>query len=157
MQEVFDIQSTDEFQDGNEMQVVAFTLGNEEYAVDILFVQEIIRLLNITRVPRSGENIEGVINLRGNIIPIVNLHFEFNLQTSENQEAKRIIVFKLDEYQVGIIVDEVSEVLRIQGNNIEPAAKVYGNLEADHIRGIAKVNERLLILLDLAKIFEAGW
>ncbi|MGI6429654.1 MAG: chemotaxis protein CheW [Syntrophomonadaceae bacterium] len=157
MQEVFDIQSTDEFQDGNEMQVVAFKLGNEEYAVDILFVQEIIRLLNITRVPRSGENIEGVINLRGNIIPIVNLHFEFNLQTSENQEAKRIIVFKLDEYQVGIIVDEVSEVLRIQGNNIEPAAKVYGNLEADHIRGIAKVNERLLILLDLAKIFEAGW
>jgi purine-binding chemotaxis protein CheW len=129
MQEVFDIQSTDEFQDGNEMQVVAFTLGNEEYAVDILFVQEIIRLLNITRVPRSGENIEGVINLRGNIIPIVNLHFEFNLQTSENQEAKRIIVFKLDEYQVGIIVDEVSEVLRIQGNNIEPAAKVYGNLK----------------------------
>ncbi|MFY9120616.1 MAG: chemotaxis protein CheW [Syntrophomonadaceae bacterium] len=157
MQEVFDIQSTDEFQDGNEMQVVAFKLGNEEYAVDILFVQEIIRLLNTTRVPRSGENIEGVINLRGNIIPIVNLHFEFNLQTSENQEAKRIIVFKLDEYQVGIIVDEVSEVLRIQGNNIEPAAKVYGNLEADHIRGIAKVNERLLILLDLAKIFEAGW
>jgi len=149
MQEVFDIQSTDEFQDGNEMQVVAFKLGNEEYAVDILFVQEIIRLLNTTRVPRSGENIEGVINLRGNIIPIVNLHFEFNLQTSENQEAKRIIVFKLDEYQVGIIVDEVSEVLRIQGNNIEPAAKVYGNLEADHIRGIAKVNERLLILLDL--------
>jgi purine-binding chemotaxis protein CheW len=157
MQEVFDIQSTDEFQDGNEMQVVAFTLGNEEYAVDILFVQEIIRLLNITRVPRSGEHIEGVINLRGNIIPIVNLHFRFNLQTSDNQEAKRIIVFKLDELQVGIIVDEVSEVLRIQGHNIEPAAKVYGTLEADHIKGIAKVNDRLLILLDLAKVFEAGW
>ena len=99
------------------MQVVAFRLGNEEYAVDILFVQEIIRLLNITRVPRSGEHIEGVINLRGNIIPIVNLHFEFNLQTSENQEAKRIIVFKLDEFQVGIIVDEVSEVLRINRIN----------------------------------------
>lgn len=157
MQDVIDIRSKDDYQEDDEMQVVAFKLGNEEYAVDILFVQEIIRLLNTTRVPRSGENIEGVINLRGNIIPIVNLHFEFNLQTSENQEAKRIIVFKLDEYQVGIIVDEVSEVLRIQGNNIEPAAKVYGNLEADHIRGIAKVNERLLILLDLAKIFEAGW
>lgn len=157
MQDVIDIRSKDDYQEDDEMQVVAFRLGNEEYAVDILFVQEIIRLLNTTRVPRSGENIEGVINLRGNIIPIVNLHFEFNLQTSENQEAKRIIVFKLDEYQVGIIVDEVSEVLRIQGNNIEPAAKVYGNLEADHIRGIAKVNERLLILLDLAKIFEAGW
>ena len=157
MQDVIDIRSKDDYQEDDEMQVVAFRLGNEEYAVDILFVQEIIRLLNTTRVPRSGENIEGVINLRGNIIPIVNLHFEFNLQTSENQEAKRIIVFKLDEFQVGIIVDEVSEVLRIQGQSIEPAAKVYGTLEADHIRGIAKVNERLLILLDLAKVFEAGW
>lgn len=157
MQDAIDIRSNDSYQEGDEMQVVAFRLGNEEYAVDILFVQEIIRLLNITRVPRSGKNIEGVINLRGNIIPIVNLHFRFNLQTSENQETKRIIVFKLDEFQVGIIVDEVSEVLRIQGQNIEPAAKVYGALEADHIRGIAKVNERLLILLDLAKVFEAGW
>ena len=70
MQEVFDIQSTDEFQDGNEMQVVAFKLGNEEYAVDILFVQEIIRLLNTTRVPRSGENIEGAINYVGNRVPL---------------------------------------------------------------------------------------
>lgn len=157
MQDVIDIRSNDSYHEGDEMQIVAFRLGNEEYAVDILFVQEIIRLLNITRVPRSGKNIEGVINLRGNIIPIVNLHFRFNLQISENQETKRIIVFKLDEFQVGIIVDEVSEVLRIQGHNIEPAAKVYGALEADHIRGIAKVNERLLILLDLAKVFEAGW
>ena len=74
MQDVIDIRSKDDYQEDDEMQVVAFKLGNEEYAVDILFVQEIIRLLNITRVPRSGEHIEGVINLRGNIIPIVNLH-----------------------------------------------------------------------------------
>lgn len=157
MQDVINIRAEDIYQEGDEIQVVAFQLGNEEYAVDILYVQEIIRLLNITRVPRCPQHIEGVINLRGNIIPIVNLHSRFNLQSSENQDDKRIIVFKFDEIQVGIIVDEVSEVLRIKRHNIELAGKVYGTLEADHIKGIAKVDERLLILLDLAKVFEAGW
>jgi len=79
------------------------------------------------------------------------------LQAAEDQEDKRIIVFKWDEVQVGIIVDEVSEVIRIQGQDIEPATKVYGALEADHIKGIAKIDNRLLILLDLVKIFESGW
>jgi purine-binding chemotaxis protein CheW len=157
MQDVINIRAEGIYQDGEEIQVVAFRLGHEEYAVDILYVQEIIRLLNITRVPRSSEHIEGVINLRGNIIPIVNLYSRFDLQSTDNQDDKRIIVFKFDEVQVGIIVDEVSEVLRIKANDIEPAAKVYGTLEADHIIGIAKVDERLLILLDLAKVFEAGW
>jgi len=157
MQDVRNLPVEDAHHEDQEMQVVAFRLGNEEYAVDILFVQEIIRLLNITRVPRSGQHVEGVINLRGNIIPIVNLHSKFNLQAAEDQEDKRIIVFKWDEVQVGIIVDEVSEVIRIQGQDIEPATKVYGALEADHIKGIAKIDNRLLILLDLVKIFESGW
>lgn len=157
MQDIRNVPAEDAYHEGHEMQVVAFRLGNEEYAVDILFVQEIIRLLNITRVPRSGQHIEGVINLRGNIIPIVNLHSKFNLQADENQEDKRIIVFKLDEVQVGIIVDEVSEVIRIKGQDIELATKVYGALEEDHIKGIAKIDDRLLILLNLARIFEAGW
>ncbi|HAA09092.1 MAG: chemotaxis protein CheW [Syntrophomonadaceae bacterium] len=157
MEDVFNIRVEDGYQEDEEIQVVAFRLGNEEYAVDILYVQEIIRLLNITRVPRSAQHIEGVVNLRGSIIPIANLHSRFDLQFSENQDDKRIIVFKFDEVQVGIIVDEVSEVLRIHQNDIEAADKVYGTLEADHIKGIAKVGERLLILLDLAKIFEAGW
>ena len=157
MEDVFNIRVEDGYQEDEEIQVVAFRLGNEEYAVDILYVQEIIRLLNITRVPRSAQHIEGVVNLRGSIIPIANLHSRFDLQFSENQDDKRIIVFKFDEVQVGIIVDEVSEVLRIHQNDIEAADIVYCTLEADHIKGIAKVGERLLILLDLAKIFEAGW
>ena len=124
MEDVINMRVDDGYQEGEEIQVVAFRLGNEEYAVDILYVQEIIRLLNITRVPRSAQHIEGVVNLRGSIIPIANLHSRFNLQLSDNQDDKRIIVFKFDEVQVGIIVDEVSEVLRIHQNDIEAADKV---------------------------------
>lgn len=137
-----------------EYQVVAFKLGKEEYAVDVLNVQEIERLLNITRVPRTQNYIEGVINLRGNIVPVVNLHKKFSLESHGEQDDKRIIVFQFDDMQVGIIVDEVSEVLRLNVNDIEETAKVYSTLSAEHIKGIAKINDRLLILLDLLKILE---
>ena len=140
--------------DSEEIQVVAFKLGEEEYAVEILYVQDINRLLNITRIPRSDRHIEGVINLRGNIIPIVNLHTRFNLRASGNEEDKRIIVFQYDELKVGILVDEVSEVLKIQKDAVEPTSKIYGSIEVEHIKGIAKFEGRLLILLDLLKIFD---
>ncbi len=139
----------------DEIQVVAFNLGKEEYAVDILNVQEINRLLNITRVPRSESHIEGVLNLRGNIIPIINLHKKFNLQSEGNEEDKRIVVFQFNDLKVGIIVDEVSEVLRLGKEDIEETGKVYSSINAEHIKGIAKVNNRLLILLDLLKILES--
>jgi len=139
----------------DEIQVVAFNLGKEEYAVDILNVQGIERVLNITRIPRSENYIEGVVNLRGNIIPIINLHKKFNLQAEGNEEDKRIIVFQFNDLKVGIIVDEVSEVLRLGKEDIEETGKVYSSINAEHIRGIAKVNNRLLILLDLLKILES--
>lgn len=142
------------YSEDNEVQVVAFSLGQEEYAVDILYVLEINRLLNITRVPRAEKHIEGVVNLRGNIIPIINLHTRFNINASENEEDKRIIVFQLDDTKVGIIVDQVSEVLRLSKKDIEETEKVYSAKDADHIKGIAKVNNRLLLLLDLFKILE---
>ena len=137
-----------------EYQVVAFNLGKEEYAVDVLNVQEIERLLNITRVPRTQDYIEGVINLRGNIVPVVNLHKKFSLESIGVEDDKRIIVFQFEELQVGIIVDEVSEVLRLNVNDIEETAKVYSSISAEHIKGIAKINDRLLILLDLLRILE---
>lgn len=140
--------STDEYQ------VVAFKLGKEEYAVDVLNVQEIERLLNITRVPRTKDYVDGVINLRGNIVPVINLHKKFNIDSSGSEDDKRIIVFQFDDIHAGIIVDEVSEVLRLNVNDIEETAKVYDSVAAEHIKGIAKVNDRLLILLDLLKILE---
>lgn len=137
-----------------EYQVVAFKLGQEEYAVDVLNVQEIERLLRITRVPRTQDYIEGVINLRGNIVPVMNLHKRFSLESHGADEEKRIIVFQFDYVQVGIIVDEVSEVLRLNVNDIEETTDVYSNLKMEHIKGIAKIDDRLLILLDLLKILE---
>ncbi len=136
------------------LQVVAFKLGKEEYAVDILHVQEINRLLNITRVPRTERFIEGVVNLRGNIVPIINLHTKFNLQSDGDQEDKRIIVFQIDDLKVGIIVDEVSEVLYVERSDIEETSKIYDAASSEHIKGVAKVDGRLLILLDLRKIFD---
>jgi len=152
MEETVNLYLQDSYSQDNEIQVVAFKLGKEEYAVDILNVQDINRLLNITRVPRSENYIEGVVNLRGNIIPIINLHKKFNLQSEGNENDKRVIVFQLDDLKVGIIVDQVSEVLRLEKEDIEETGKVYSSINAEHIKGIAKVNNRLLILLDLLKI-----
>lgn len=154
MEDTININAQGDYLDKEEIQVVAFQLGNEEYAVDILNVQEIIRLLNITRVPRTEKHIEGVINLRGNIIPVINLHTRFNLGSTGNEEDKRIIVFQFDDIKAGIIVDEVSEVLRISRMEIESTEKVYSAIDTEHIKGIAKIDGRLLILLDLLKIIE---
>jgi len=136
------------------IQVVAFRLGKEEYAVDILHVQEIVRLLSITRVPRSARHIEGVVNLRGNIVPIINLHRRFNIESAGEEEDKRIVVFHFDDFKAGIIVDEVSEVLALNSNNIEETDKVYSSMSSDFIKGIARVDNRLFLLLDLQKIIE---
>lgn len=135
-----------------QIQVVAFQLGNEEYAVDILNVQEINRLLNITRVPRSPAYIDGVVNLRGSIIPVINLHKKFNMDISGNDEDTRIIVFQFDDVKAGIIVDRVSEVLHLSLNDIEETAAVYNTIDAETIKGVARVDDRLLILLDLQKL-----
>jgi purine-binding chemotaxis protein CheW len=139
-----------QYEDKEEIQVVAFQLGQEEYAVDILNVQEINRLLNITRVPRTEGHIEGVVNLRGNIIPVINLHKKFNLPSAGDDDDKRIIVFEFDDVRAGIIVDEVSEVLRVSVADVEQIS--YHSVDAAMIKGIAKVDDRLLILLDLQKI-----
>ncbi|HBQ24776.1 MAG TPA: chemotaxis protein CheW [Syntrophomonas sp.] len=154
MEETVNLYYQGSYSQDNEIQVVAFNLGKEEYAVDILNVQDINRLLDITRVPRSESYIEGIVNLRGNIIPIINLHKRFNLQSEGNEEDKRIIVFQFNDLKVGIIVDEVSEVLHLKKEDIEETGKVYSSINAEHIKGIAKVNNRLLILLDLLKIME---
>ncbi|CFX66267.1 CheW-like protein [Syntrophomonas zehnderi OL-4] len=134
------------------VQVVAFQLGDEEYAVDILNVQEINRLLNVTRVPRSPDYIDGVVNLRGSIIPVINLHTKFNLNKNGEDEDTRIIVFQFEDVKAGIIVDKVSEVLHLHRSDIEETSKVYNSMDAEMIKGVAKVEDRLLILLDLQKL-----
>ncbi len=137
---------------GEILQLVTFTLGNEEYAVDILKVQEINRMKEITRVPNSPPYVEGVINLRGKVIPVVNLRAKFGLAERENDEHSRIMIMDIQGITMGLVVDSVSEVLRIPASTVEPTPPMASNISTEFIRGIAKMEDRLIILLDMDRL-----
>ena len=135
-----------------EEQLVVFELANEVYGVDISRVQEIIRMATITKLPRAPEFVEGVINLRGKVIPVVDLKKRFGLEQGERSRASRIVVVDVGEHTIGMVVDAVSEVLRVPAEVVEPPSPVVTTIESDYIRGIAKLEGRLVILLDLDKV-----
>lgn len=137
----------------NEIQVVAFSLAKEEYAIDILTVQEIIRTTAITRVPKAPSYIEGVINLRGNVVPVVNLRQRIGLKYEKQTEASRVIILIINDMKIGITVDSVTEVIRIKEDNVE-APDLSGSLDKKFFKGVGKHNDRLIILLDLVEILE---
>jgi purine-binding chemotaxis protein CheW len=137
---------------GEERQLVVFQLGAELYGVDIARVHEIIRLQSITRVPRAPSFVEGVINLRGKVIPVVDLRRRFGLPTGEHTRATRTVVVEIGDQVVGIIVDSVSEVLRVNTSTIEPPSPVVAGIDSEYLHGIAKLPERLVILLDLDRV-----
>lgn len=132
-----------------EEQLVTFGLGSEEFGVDIMCVQEIIRIPPITRVPKAPEYVEGVINLRGNVIPVVSLRTRFGLERVEESDLSRIIVLQVQNKVFGIRVDAVTEVLRLDTESIEPPPPVALGMDSHFIRGVGKIGERLLILLNL--------
>ena len=134
------------------LQLVTFRLGQEEFSLDILKVQEIIRHMELTRVPRSPDFVEGVINLRGRVIPVLDLRKRFGLPDVEDTSATRIIVVEVEGVTVGLKVDGVSEVLRINADTVEPPPALVTNIESDYIKGVGKLDNRLLILLDVSKI-----
>jgi purine-binding chemotaxis protein CheW len=136
------------------LQLVSFVIGDEEFAVPILAVQEINRMLQITRVPQSPPCVEGVINLRGKIIPVINLRGRFGLdRLDENQDA-RIIVVEVNDRVLGFTVDSVNEVLRIAADIVDPAPQLASGIDAEYIQGVGKLDDRLLILLSLDKLFD---
>jgi purine-binding chemotaxis protein CheW len=135
------------------LQLVSFKIGEEEFGVDILKVQEINRMLAITKVPNAPVFVEGVVNLRGRIIPVVDLRCRLGMPSIEHNSKTRIVVVELENRTVGFIVDEVSEVLRIPRDITEPPPSMVANIEADYITAVGKLEDRLLILLDLDKIF----
>ena len=137
---------------GELLQLVSFKLGNEEFGIDILMVQEINRMLEITKVPKSPDFIEGVINLRGRVIPIINLRKKFGLPDKETDESTRIVVVNLSDKVIGMIVDAVSEVLRLSSNTVEPPPPMVSGVESEYIKGVGKIDDKLLILLDLNKL-----
>lgn len=138
-----------ELHDDDLIQMVTFRIGEEEFGVDIIAVKEIIRLMQITMVPRAPEFIEGVINLRGKVIPVVNMRKRFNKPQHTPDSSTRIVVMELDQKIVGFLVDGVSEVLRIPKTTVEDPPPVVAGIGSEYIRGIGKLDNRLLILLDL--------
>lgn len=135
-----------------EEQLVVFQLDGQTYGVDIARVFEIIRMESITTVPKAPKFVEGVIKLRGSIIPIIDLRKRFNLSPAESTANSRIIIVEMGGTIVGMIVDAVSEVLSVSRSNIEPPPAVVSGLDSAYLRGIALWQERLVILLDLEKI-----
>ena len=141
-----------------EQQLVVFGLGKEEYGIDISRVREIVRLQNITAIPQATDFVEGIVNLRGQIVPIVDLCKRFFVADREKRDEsdRRIIVVTIADQNIGVLVDEVSEILRIPGESIEPTPPVVaGGMNVDFIRGVGKIKERLIIILDLDRIFSA--
>ena len=138
--------------DDDLLQLVTFSTGDEEFGVDILRVQEIIRTMAITKVPKAPEFVEGVINLRGKVIPIIDLRRRFGLQSKAHDKHTRIIVIEINTMIVGFVVDSVSEVLRIPASTVEPPPPVVAGLESEYISGVGKLEDRLLILLDLDRL-----
>lgn len=155
MQNTFDTKtiSGEKREQGSEevLQLVSFTLGKEEFGIDILKVQEINRTSSVTRVPNSPHFIEGVINLRGKVIPIVDLRKRFSMGSSQHDKNTRIIVVEILSKTVGFIVDSVREVLRIPQSVVDPPPPIVAGISSDYIEGVGKMDDRLLILLNLEK------
>ncbi len=139
----------------NVLQLVIFQLGGEEFAVDIMQVQEIIRMPETTRIPQAPEYVKGVINLRGKIIVVVSLDVKFNIEAKEVDENSRVIVVEVDDTILGMVVDSVSEVIRLPHSSVENAPDIItSKIKAEYIEGVGKLDERLLILLDLKKVLQ---
>ncbi|UJL48240.1 chemotaxis protein CheW [Virgibacillus sp. NKC19-16] len=132
--------------------VIVFQLKDEEYAVSVQQIGSIKRMQPITRVPQTADFVKGVINLRGVIIPIIDLSARFGIKKTEPNEATRIIIVNVEEKEVGLIVDAATDVIDIQRNAIEPALEVVGAVDTNYIEGVVKLESRLLILLDLPKV-----
>ncbi len=137
---------------GAERQIVAFSLGTEVYGVDIASVREIIPIQKIVPVPRAPDFIEGIINLRGRVIPVLDLRKHFGFSQPVTGSEQRIILVEDDQESIGVVVDSVSSVMQIPLDAIEPPAQVIVGPDIEYIEGIAKIGSDLVVLVDLTKI-----
>lgn len=135
-----------------ENQIVIFELDTEHFGVDIARVESIIKLQPITKLPHASSFVEGVTNLRGKLLPVIDLRKRFGLAAREADKNSRIIVVSLDQVEMGMIVDEVSEVLTVPEDAVEAAPAITSTMDSTFITGIAKIDQRLVILLDLHRI-----
>lgn len=138
-----------------ERQLVVFKLHNEEFGVEITDVREIVKLSHITRLPHVDDYIEGVTNLRGEVIPVISLRKRFGLTPQEETQHTRIIMLEVNNSMVGFIVDSVTETLRLPEDAIEPPPSNIAGLRAQYLAGVGKIDDRLLILLEVDKILSS--
>lgn len=137
-----------------EERLAEFTLGNEVYGIEVMRIKEIIQIPDITAVPQTLEFIEGIINLRGVIIPVVDLRKRFALPSAEKTKDTRIIVIELSNKLIGLIVDSVSEIISFQKSELESAPEILKtSIKRDYIKSIGKLKEKLIIILDIDLIF----
>jgi len=135
-------------------QLVSFHLDNEEYGVEVLKVREIIRMVNITHMPNTPPYVEGIINLRGKVIPIISMRKRFGLMDMESNNQTRVIIMDVGGELLGFTVDAVSEVIRVSANEIQPAPSVAsGGIGQEYIEGVINHADRLLVLLNLDMMF----
>jgi purine-binding chemotaxis protein CheW len=143
-----------EYSNSELIQLVSFNLDQEEYGVDVLKVREIIRMPNVTRVPNTPHYVEGVINLRGKVVPIISMRKKFSLCDIDANKQTRIMVVDMDGELMGFIVDSVSEVIRISETEIQPPPPVVqGGIDQVCISGVINRAQSLLVLLELEKVF----
>ncbi|WP_340373193.1 chemotaxis protein CheW [Peribacillus sp. FSL E2-0218] len=134
-----------------EMKVIVFKIKDKEYAIPVDKVSGIEKLLHITRVPKAVQFVKGVINLRGVITPIIDLRVRFGFEEVEYDDSTRVIIVMLDDMEVGLIVDSANDVLDIPVSSIEPQPEVVGHSASEYISGVAKIEKRLLVLINLEK------
>jgi purine-binding chemotaxis protein CheW len=135
-----------------EIQLVVFDLAGERFGTEIARVHEIIRLQEVTQVPRAPEFVEGVINLRGRIVPVVNLRKRFGFPEAEATRASRIVVVDVEGSTIGMVVDAVAEVARVAQGSIEPPAPIVSTMNNEFVRGVVKRDEDLIVMLDLDRV-----
>ena len=138
-----------------EKQLVIFELGAENFGIEIASVEGINKMMDITKIPKAPDYMLGITNLRGSVLPVIDLQKRFGMAEQEHTSETRIVVASMDGVKIGMVVSAVSEVLTIDDKVIEPPPPLMSNINSEYIVGVAKIDKRLVILLDLAKVLSA--
>jgi purine-binding chemotaxis protein CheW len=137
-----------------EHQLVVFELADEFYGINIAVVESIIKMQEITQLPQTPAYIKGVTNLRGTVLPVIDLRIRFGLETQKDTKQTRVIIVTMGAVKVGLMVDGVSEVLRISDESIEPLPPMVNSVNSDFLKGIVRLEDRLIILLEVEKVLD---
>ncbi|HTU01727.1 MAG TPA: chemotaxis protein CheW [Candidatus Sulfotelmatobacter sp.] len=140
---------------GELRQFISFSVGEEEYGLELLRVKEVIRVRQITRLPKAPSFVKGIINLRGDVIPIIDLRDKFGLEAKEATATTRVIVVEVEAKLMGMVVDSASQVVRIPADQIDPPPPVLGGFSQEFITGVGKIDDRLIVLLNSDAVLTA--